>query len=91
MFLLDYSNFIAPATNDDTFQRSHTRMIDDAISGIIANGSFNYAECSVTESIWTVGMATDYLVSKAIGFIDLNAQELLRQNLFNIIKLNIHC
>lgn len=91
MYLTSFYSNATPAANDNTFSRSPTQMIDDAMSGIINNGSFDYAECSVTDGIWTVGMATDYLVSKAIGFISLSHQELLRQQLFGIIQLNINC
>lgn len=86
-----YQNYSVAAANQETLKCSPAKMIDDAISCIINNGSFDYAECNVTEGVWTGAMAANYLVSKAIGFIDLSSQELLRQDLFNIIKMNINC
>jgi len=84
-----YQNYSAIAANNETLSRSHAQMIDEAISGVTANGSFDYAECNVTEGVWSLGMATDYLVSKAIGFIDLSSQEFLRQDLFDRITANL--
>lgn len=86
-----YQNYSTVAANDNTVTRSPAQQIDDAISGVINNGSFDFAECNVTAQIWTVDMAADYLLSKAIGFIDLDSQGVLRQDLFNIIKMNINC
>jgi len=91
MYLTSFYSNATPAANDNTFTRSPAKMIDDAISAVMNNGSFDYAECSVTDGIWTVSMAPEYLVSKSIGFIDLASQELLRQDLYNIIKMNINC
>lgn len=86
-----YQNYSAIASNEETYSRSPRQQIDEAISNIIANGSFDCAECSVIDCVWTIEQAAEYLVSKAIGFIDLHSQELLRQDLYNIIKMNINC
>lgn len=86
-----YQNYSVAAVNQEILKRSPAKMIDDAVSGIINNGAFDFAECSVTEGAWTGTMAADYLVSKAIGFIDLEYQDLLKQDLYNIILMHINC
>lgn len=86
-----YQNYSVAAANQETLKCSPAKMIDDAISGVIANNSFDFAECNVTEGVWTVEIAADYLVSKAIGFIDLEFQNFLKQDLYNIVLMHINC
>lgn len=89
MFLLDYSNFTAPAANDTPV--SDHALIMQAIDNVIVSGDVDFAEQSMFDCDWSLQQAAEYVASKARGFIPLDKQSVLQQTLIDMLKLTINC